>query len=59
MKRTGRVDLVFMEAGGGASSLLYIPLVTWREGKWWWFSPVTLSRELLYRPVKWTGQQYQ
>ena len=40
-------------------ALLYILVVTWREGKWRWFSPVTLNRELPHRPVKWTGQQYQ
>lgn len=45
-------DLVVVEADGGVSSLLYILVVTWGEGNWWWFLPVTLNRELPHRPVK-------
>lgn len=58
MKRILRVDLVVMGAPGDASCLLYILVVSWREGKWCCL-PVTLNRELLHRPVKWTEQQYQ
>lgn len=33
MKKIGRVDLVVMGPGGGASCLLCVLVVTWREGK--------------------------